>query len=147
MKLAFVAVAALAVLSVVRGEENDKSRPDQEGPTRVDESDKSRPVNEVSKLVKKAFPYAPAVAQKKEDTKEPDAQVVTMERFIVVESRRSRELEKKIKSENEKTQAEKFSVTKGGTILKKDIGRTRVELGTWPVAGAGVNFYLLKITW
>jgi hypothetical protein len=149
MTTALVAIAVLAVLSAVRGDESDKHVPTPEVSTPVDETGKSGPVHVVSELVKKAFPYDPAAAQKKEETKEkePDAQVVTMERFTVVESMRSSELEKKIKSENEKTQAEKFSVTKGGAMLKKDIGRTRVELGAWPAAGAGVKLYFLKLSW
>ena len=126
MTVALVAVAAFALLSVVRGEEIDKPSP----------------AHEVSALIKQAYPYDPAPAQKKEETKdkEPDAQVVTMERFTVVESMRSRQLEEKIESENEKTRAEKFSITKGGTIWKK----CRVELGAWDASG-GINF--LKLSW
>jgi len=144
MTVAFVAVAALALPSVVRGDENDKLRPDHEVSALVDVSGKHSPAPEVSALIKQAFLYAPAAAQKKEETKEPDAQVVTMEAFTVVESTRLRQLGKKIESENEKMRAEKFSITKGGTILKKDIGRTRVELGAWGASG-GINF--LKLSW
>jgi lipoprotein-anchoring transpeptidase ErfK/SrfK len=140
MTVALVAVAALALPPVVRGEESDKRRPAHEVATQVGESGKPRPADEVSALIKQTYPYASAVAQKKEETKEPDAQVVTMEAFTVVESKRSRELEKKIESENEKMKAEKFSITKGGTIWKKG----RVELGAWGARG-GINFF--KLSW
>jgi hypothetical protein len=144
MKVALVAVAAIALPPVVRGEESDKRRPAHKVATQVEESGKPRPADEVSALIKQAYPYAPEVAQKKEETKEPDAQVVTMERFTVVESMRSRQLEEKIKSDNEKRREEKFSITKGGTIWKKDIGGKRVELGAWSAPG-GINFF--KLSW
>jgi len=146
MMVALVAIAVLAVLSVVRGDESDKHVPTPEVSTPVDESGKPGPVHVVSELVKKAFPYDPAAAQKKEETKEKesDAQVVTMERFTVTESRRSRQLEQKIESDNEKIQAEKFTFSKGGTIWKKDIGGKRIEFGTWYTPG-GIN--LLKLSW
>ena len=130
MTVALIAVAAFALPPVVRGEEIDKPSP----------------AHEVTTLVKQAFPYDPEAVQKKEETKdkEPDAQVVTMEAFTVVESMRLRQLEEKIKSADQKNRDERFSIRTGGAILKKDIGRTRVELGTWPT-GAGV--YFLKITW
>jgi cell division septation protein DedD len=128
MTVGLVAIAALALPPVARG----------------DESGKPRPAPEVSELVKRAFPYDPAPAQKKEETKEPDARVVTMERFTVVESMRQRQLAENIESEYQKLRDEKFSIRNGGTILKKDIGRTRVELGTWP---AGTVVIFLKITW
>jgi len=149
MKLACVAVAAFAVLSVVRGDDKSKPSPANEVSTLVDESGSPRPAHEVSASIKQAFPYDPAPAQQKEETKdkEPDAQVVTMERFTVVESMRSRQLEEKIKSADQKNRDERFSIRNGGAILKKDIGRTRVELGAWPAAGAGVNLHFLKITW
>jgi len=146
MTVVLVAAAAFALLPVVRGEEIDKPSPDHKVSTLVDESGKGRPDHEVtalvSTLVKQAFPYAPAVAQKKEETKdkEPEAQVVTMEPFTVVESKRSRELEAKIESDSEKMRAEKFTVTKGGTIWKKG----RVEFGAW---GAPGEITFLKITW
>jgi len=144
MTVALIAVAAFVLPPVVRGEEIDKPSPDHEASTLVDESGKRRTAHEVTTLVKQAFPYAPAAAQKKEEPKEPDAQVVTMERFTVVESMRQRQLEEDIKSVDQKMRDERFSIRNGGAILKKDIGRTRVELGTWPT-GAGV--YFLKITW
>jgi hypothetical protein len=137
-----VAIAALALPPIVRGVENDKPSPDHEVSTLVDESGKHPPAHEVSTLIKQAFPYAPAAVPKKDETKdkEPDAQVVTMEPFTVVESKRSRELEAKIESDNEKMRAEKFSITKGGTIWKKG----RIEFGTWGARG-GINF--LKLSW
>ena len=149
MTVVLVAVAALALPPIVRGDESVKPSPDHEVSSLVDESGKQPPAHEVTTLIKQAFPYDPAPAQKKEETKdkEPDAQVVTMERFTVVESMRSRQLEEKIKSADQKNRDERFSIRNGGAILKKDIGRTRIELGTWPAAGAGVNLYLLKITW
>ena len=147
MTVVLVAVAALALPPIVRGDESVKPSPDHEVSSLVDESGKQPPAHEVTTLIKQAFPYDPAPAQEKEETKEPDAQVVTMERFTVVESMRSRQLEEKIKSADQKNRDERFSIRNGGAILKKDIGRTRIELGTWPAAGAGVNLYLLKITW
>ena len=130
MKVGLIATATFALAPVVRAEEDDNPRP----------------VHVVSELAKKAFPYDPAAVQKKEETKEkaPEEKVVTMERFTVVESMRSRQLEEKIKSADQKMRDERFSISNGGAILKKDIGRTRVELGTWPT-GAGI--YFLKITW
>ena len=147
LRVAFAGIAtAVSLPSVFHGSESDKPRPDHEVSAPVDVGGKHSPAPEVSTLIKQAFPYDPAAAKKKEETKdmEPDAQVVTMEAFTVVESTRLRQLGKKIESENEKMRAEKFSITKGGTILKKDIGRTRVELGTWP---AGTVIIFLKITW
>jgi len=150
MTVALVAAAAFALLPVVRGEEIDKPSPDHEVSTLVDQSGKHPPAHEVttlvSTLVKQAFPYAPEAAPKKEETKdkEPDAQVVTMEAFTVVESKRSRQLEAKIESDNEKMRAEKFTITKGGTIWKKDIGGKRIEFGSWGARG-GINF--LKLSW
>jgi hypothetical protein len=113
MTVALVAIAGMAVLSAVRGDESDQHVPTPEVSTPVDETGKPGPVHVVSELVKKTFPYDRATAQKKEETKEkePDAEVVIMERFTVVESKRSRELEKKIESENEKTQAESRSAS------------------------------------
>ena len=142
MTVAFVAVAALALPSVVRGDENDKLRPDHEVSALVDVSGKHSPAPEVSSLIKQAFPYDPAAAQRNEETKdkEPDAQVVTMEAFTVVESMRLRQLEAKIESDNEKRRAEKFSITKGGTIWKKG----RVEFGAW---GAPGEIIFLKLSW
>ena len=146
MTVALIAVAALALPPVVRGEAIDKPSPDHEVSTLVDESGKHHPTHEVtalvSTLVKQAFPYAPEAAQKKEKTKdkEPDAQVVTMEAFTVVESMRLRQLEEEIKSDHEKRRAEKFSITKGGTIWKKG----RVEFGAW---GAPGEIIFLKLSW
>jgi hypothetical protein len=146
MTVMLVVIAALALPPIVRGDENDKPSPDHEVSPLVDESGKHPPAHEVtalvSTLVKQAFPYTPAVTQKKDETKdkEPDAQVVTMEPFTVVESKRSRELEAKIESDNEKMRAEKFTITKGGTIWKKG----RIEFGTWGARG-GINF--LKLSW
>ncbi|HTZ20854.1 MAG TPA: hypothetical protein VMC06_08225 [Opitutaceae bacterium] len=130
MKVGLIVTATIALAPFVRAEENDIPRP----------------VHVVSELAQKAFPYDPAAVQKKEATKEkePDEKVVTMERFTVLESRRSLELERKIESENAKIQSEKFTIVRGGTILKKDIGRTRVELGAWSTLG-GLNF--LKCSW
>ena len=146
MTVMFVAIAALALLPVVRGEEIDKTSADHEVSTLVDESGKRRTAHEattlVSTLVKQAFPYAPEAAQKKGETKdkEPEAQVVTMEAFTVVESMRWRQLEAKIESDNEKRQTEKFTITKGGMIWKKG----RVEFGAW---GAPGEITFLKLTW
>ncbi len=90
----------------------------------------------MSELVKRDFPYEPAATQKKE----VDVPVVTMARFTVTESRRSRQLEEEIKSENEKMKAEQFTITKGGTIWKKG----QVELGVW-YTPSGIKF--LKYSW
>ena len=147
MTVVLVAVAALAFPPIVRGDESVKPSPDHEVSSLVDESGKQPPAHEVTTLIKQAFPYDPAPAQEKEETKEPDAQVVTMERFTVVESMRSRQLEEKIRTADQKNRDERFSIRNGGAILKKDIGRTRIELGAWPAAGAGVNLYFLKIKW
>jgi hypothetical protein len=140
--VALVAIAVLAVLSAVRDDESGDPRPTHEASKPVEENGKPRPVHVMSELVKKAFPYEPAAVQKKEETKEkePDAQVVTMEHFTVTESRRSRQLEEKIESDNEKMKAEKFSLVRGGTIWKKG----RVEVGAWSAQG-GINF--LKYLW
>ena len=130
MKVGLIATATFALAPVVRAEEDDNPRP----------------VHVVSELAKKAFPYDPAAVQKKEETKEkaPEEKVVTMERFTVVESRRSLELERKIESENEKMRAEKFSFVRGGALAKKDVGPFRVELGLFGSA-SGISFW--KITW
>ena len=140
--VALVAIAGMAVLSAVRGDESAKTRPSYEVSEAVDESGKPRPVHVVSELAKKAFPYDQGAVQKKEETKEkePDEKVVIMERFTVMESRRKRQLEEKIESENEKMQSEKFTIVRGGTILKMG----RVELGAWSAQG-GINF--LKFSW
>jgi hypothetical protein len=67
-----------------------------------------------------------------------------MERVTVTESVPLRQLKEKIEAETKKEKAEQFSVTKGGVLLKKDIGRVRIEVGTW---GAGPGLNILRVSW
>src|SRR5258707_718439 len=127
MKIAFLAVFALPLPAMVRGEDSDRRIVAQEALAQI----------------KQAFPYVPVPPQKKEE-KESSDDIVVMERVTVTESLQLRDLREKIVAQNEKQKAERFSVVKGGAILKRDIGKARIELGTW---GAGPGLNILKISW
>ena len=146
MTVVLVVVVALALPPIVRGDESVKPSPDHEVSSLVDESGKQPPAHEVTTLIKQAFPYDPAPAQKKEETKdkEPDAQVVTMERFTVVETAPHRELKAKIEAERATKESAEFSIVKGGAILKKDIGKAQIEFGPM---GDGLRFNFLRLSW
>jgi hypothetical protein len=67
-----------------------------------------------------------------------------MERLTVVERDRQQELEAAIAQQDEKQRAAQFSIIQGGTLLKKDIGKARIEFGSW---GAGPWLTFLFISW
>jgi hypothetical protein len=127
MKIAFFAVVGLALPAVVRCEDTGKRSAAQE----------------LSAQIKQMFPYTPA-PQKIEVRPEPSGETVTMERVTVAESLQLRDLSEKIAAEDETRKAERFSVLAGGSIVKKDVGKARIEIGTWD-AGRGLN--ILKISW
>ena len=128
MKLLLLVAAVLTLPLVGRAEENAA------WPTH----------DAMVRKIREAFPYVAPVGQREEEKKELDSQVVTLERVTVVRSKPLRDLREKIDAADEKAKAEKFSVITGGTILKKDIGKARIEIGTWG-SSPGVN--ILKISW
>ena len=72
--------------------------------------------------------------------KAEDGSAVVMAPFIVSES--TRDLAASIAKQTPK---EPFSVMKGGTIYSKDIGRVRMELGSWWAPHRGWSF--LNFSW
>lgn len=70
--------------------------------------------------------------------------VVVMETFTVVESGRHRRLAQAIEKQELEQREQRHSIVRGGTLLTKDVGKVRIELGTWD-GGLGVNF--LRISW
>jgi len=128
MNISFLAIIALAHTALVRGEDNVKRTVAQE----------------LSARIKQSFPYTPVPPQKTEEQPEPGGEIVMMERFSVTESLQFRDLREKIAAADEKQKVEQFSLTKGGAVMKKDVGKARVEIGTW---GAGSGLNILKISW
>jgi hypothetical protein len=73
-----------------------------------------------------------------------DEEVVVMERFTVTESIERRHLERIVKEQERRWKDERYSMTRGGTMIKKDVGAARIEAGTW-VVGPGLG--LIRISW
>jgi hypothetical protein len=96
------------------------------------------PTNMRQKLLVKVLGSAPAASPEKktEDKGEADTIVIKMEAFTVVESTRARDLQSPVEREKEKIQDEQFSIFKGGTIYRKDVGKVRTEVGGWYEAGS-----------
>lgn len=85
-------------------------------------------------------PDQPVVGQKAAEKKEPGDAAVKMAPFVVVESRRMRDLSEQLESESQKKKHEQFSFIKGGTIYKIGL----LEIGAW---GDRSGLTFLKITW
>jgi hypothetical protein len=94
------------------------------------------PLTEVKKSEPTVILVKPA-----ENKSSSDSAVVRMAPVVVSESKRDRELEAAIDLQSQK---QSFSPTKGGTILKKDVGKARIELGTW---GDISGLSILRISW
>lgn len=93
-----------------------------------------------AKLLKQEFRFSPPV----ESIMEPVEEVVEMEAFTVVESMQRRDLERTVQEQERRIREERYSIARGGTLLNRDVGKARIELGTWS-GGAGIQF--LKISW
>lgn len=99
---------------------------------------------EAASALKQAFRYVQAQSRSTEGKPEADSPVVAMERFVVVAPALTRDQRAMIESHNKKIQDQGFSLTKGGALFRKDLGKARIEIGAW-AAGPGLNF--LQISW
>jgi hypothetical protein len=129
MKALLVAIALLALLPVLASAENNGKR---------------TVAQEAVAKIRRAFPYDAATSQTNQEAKRSDNDVVAMEAFTVSASLAPRNLREEIDRGAQKMRAEHFSIIQGGAIFKMDIGRARIEFGTW-YAGAGLN--ILRISW
>jgi hypothetical protein len=98
------------------------------------------------KLLSKVLESAPVASPEKkaEDKGHADSTVIEMEAFTVVESTRARDPQPAVESEKEKIKAEHFSILKGGTIYRKDVGKVRAEVGGWYEVG---SWRFLRVSW
>ena len=99
-----------------------------------------------AKIMESVPPPPPAKpsGEKKED-EDAAGSVVVMKPFVVSESKSDRNVAAAMARESQKEKEEKFSLAKGGTLYRKDIGNRRIEIGGWWTAGKGWEF--LKISW
>lgn len=70
--------------------------------------------------------------------------VVIMEAFTVVESGERRDLDRVLSEQERRSKEERYTIIKGGTLFKADVGSSRIEIGTWS-GGGGLEF--LRISW
>jgi hypothetical protein len=98
----------------------------------------------LAQKIKGAFPYDPAASKKQEEKREPDGQVVVMERFTVVEPAPLRRLQEKMDAEREKRRAEELSFANGGALFRTDFKNVRIEVGPM---GDGARVTFLRISW
>jgi hypothetical protein len=75
---------------------------------------------------------------------ESSEEVVLMEAFTVVESGERRILDRLMSEQERRAKEEKYTIVKGGTLLKTEVGPARIEVGTWS-GGGGLEF--LRISW
>ena len=97
--------------------------------------------NRTADRLKEEYRYVPPA---KETPPEKSDEVVTMEIFTVVESGERRSLERVMGEQARRAKEETYTIIKGGTLLKADVGRARIEVGTWS-GGGGLEF--LRISW
>lgn len=107
------------------------------------EEQPKRPVAETSlALIKESFRYQPQeAAEEVVDRAEP---AVVLERLTVVGSFERRQLSDAVEGETRKRMEQKYSLVRGGTLLSKDIGKARLEIGTLR-SGSGLT--LLRLSW
>lgn len=64
--------------------------------------------------------------------------------FTVSDRRLLLAVERALRQQEKEIKEREFSLIRGGTIIEREIGRTKVELGTWAV---GPNLALVRISW
>jgi hypothetical protein len=89
---------------------------------------------ELMRRLKEEYVYDPALSKPPEVTSTaPD--VVLLDRLVVEEKRMPRGLPQHMEKRRQELRDEKFSFTKGGTLIKTNI----VTIGAWGAAN-GINF-------
>ncbi len=79
-----------------------------------------------------------------EATVGPDDQVVALPTLTVSASIQNRQLELAVAEQKRRFEAKQFSPVRGGTLIEKEFGRTKVELGGW---SQGPRWGFLKVSW
>ncbi|WP_221032317.1 hypothetical protein [Actomonas aquatica] len=95
-------------------------------------------------LIQQEFKFDPAKVEVPEPEAEPEDEVVTMPAMTVSAALQRRDLEKKIQEQERLLETRTFSFIRGGTVLERELGPTKIELGSWAV---GSNLGLLRISW
>ena len=106
------------------------------------ERPKPKVTQESLAVLRQTFIWQPSIRREAEQKKAAGPDIVTMDRFVVTESLRQKELTAKLARDAQKKKDEQFTPTKGGTFL--ELGR--LNLGAWPdPEGRPPGFKLLKI--
>lgn len=110
---------------------------------RAADGDASVTVNARAKArLQSEFTFDPSLART--ESAIPEDEVVTMPTLTVSASLQHRHLARVVLAQEQRFEAKQYSVLRGGTILEKEIGPAKIELGGWSI-GPGLG--LLKISW
>jgi hypothetical protein len=93
--------------------------------------------------LKQSFQFNPA-SLATEPEQNADVPPIIMAPFVVDDEATMRRLASAMEKAAQSNLAGKFSIQKGGALLKEDIGTAQLRVGIWGAA-SGYNF--LKITW
>lgn len=104
------------------------------------------PTGVVREHLREIFPYraAPGSAEHSATSRVPDfpkEAALVLETFVVAAPQRERGLAKAIDDGVRRAEAEKFSLTRGGALVRRDFGKCRLEAGMWS------NGALVRLSW
>ena len=111
---------------------------------RTQDANPDSPTKQSLVELKKTFPFTP-IAKSALEADISGFPPILMLPFTVRDQMVRPHLSESVKRKIDRNFESEYSVKDGGTLLKKDFGKTRLEIGTWGNDSGGI--WLLKLSW